>query len=74
MRTYIFTTREREAIEAFLRGELRATEHLLSQLRTRMKQFTRLRSDVELYLRFREAVSTLTAEKPLASRSIDKEP
>ena len=57
MRSYIFTPKEKRAIEAFLSGQLPVTDHLLSQVRTRMKQFTRLNSDVDLYLRLREAVS-----------------
>ena len=60
MRSYIFTPKEKRAIEAFLKGHLSATDHLLSQVRTRMKQFTRLSADVDLYVRFREAISALS--------------
>jgi hypothetical protein len=61
LRSYIFTPKERRAIEAFLEGKLKVTDHLLSQVRTRLKQFTRLRNDVELYIRLREAVATVSA-------------
>lgn len=60
MRSYIFTPKEKRAIEAFLEGHLPATDHLLSQVRTRMKQFARLSGDVDLYIRFRKAISTLS--------------
>ena len=55
MRSYIFTAKERVAIQAFLKGEIPITDHLLSQVRTRIKQFKGLRGDVEFYLRLREA-------------------
>jgi hypothetical protein len=58
MRSYIFTAKERKAIHAFLRGELPKTDHFLSQIRTRLKQFARLREDVDLYVRLSEAIST----------------
>jgi len=60
LRSYVFTPKEKRAIEAFLKGSLPATDHLLSQVRTRMKQFTRLSGDVDLYVRFREAIATLS--------------
>jgi hypothetical protein len=59
MRSYIFTSKEKAAVHAFLRGELSITSHLLSQVRTRLKQFDRLREDVDLYVRLAEAVSTV---------------
>ena len=55
MRSYIFTAKERTVINAFLKGEVPFTDHLLSQIRTRVKQFRGLSGDVELYLRLREA-------------------
>ncbi|MFZ7138224.1 MAG: hypothetical protein ACOWW1_07385 [archaeon] len=58
MRSYIFTPKERRAIQMFLDGELPASEHLLSQVRTRMKQFKTLADDVHLYALFREAITT----------------
>jgi hypothetical protein len=61
MRSYIFTAKEKAAVQAFLAGKLPATNHLLSQVRTRVKQFNRLREDVALYARLTEAVSTVSA-------------
>lgn len=61
MRSYIFTAKERKTIQAFLRGEVPITDHLLSQVRTRVKQFNRLADNVDLYVRLREAVSTASA-------------
>jgi hypothetical protein len=53
--------KERKAVKAFLDGSLPATDHLLSQVRTRMKQFTRLSEDIDLYIRLREAMTTISA-------------
>jgi hypothetical protein len=61
MRSYVFTRKEKAAIDAFLRGELPATDHFLSQIRTRLKGFSRLREDVDLYVRLAKAVSAVSA-------------
>ena len=58
MRAYIFTAKERKAVKAFLDGKIPITDHFLSQVRTRMKQFTVLTDDMELYVEFRKAVAT----------------
>jgi hypothetical protein len=60
MRKYIFTERERRIIEAYLSGA--TTKGVdIARLRYNLKVFKRLGEDVELYLRFREAVSAKSA-------------
>jgi hypothetical protein len=58
MRSYIFTKREREIIRSFLDGTVERDDPLLMVILSRIKGFTDLRSDVDLYVRLREAVST----------------
>lgn len=53
MRSYIFTSRERETIRMFLDGKIPVTNHLLSQIRTRVKKLKGLSGDVDLYLQLR---------------------
>jgi len=60
MRKYIFTERERRIIEAYLSGTTtRGVD--IARLRYNLKVFKRLSMDVDLYLRFREAVSAKLA-------------
>lgn len=59
MRYYIFTKRERRAIERFLAGDLPRNDPVLEQLRSRMKRFD-LSKDIDLYFRFRKTIPTLT--------------
>jgi hypothetical protein len=61
MKSYIFSPKERRAVEAFLAGKLGITDHFLSQIRTRTKQFTRLREDVDLYIQLRKAIAAVSA-------------
>ncbi len=56
MRKYIFTERERRIITAYLEG-VKTTGVDIGRLKYNLKVFERLREDVELYLRFREAVT-----------------
>ena len=60
MRYYIFTKRERQAIERFLDGELPRNDPVLEQLRSRMKRVD-LSRDIQLYFRFRETISAASA-------------
>lgn len=57
MRSYIFTERERQIIISFVEGRINARDRALSVILARFKGFTNLASDVNLYLRLREAVS-----------------
>jgi len=57
MRSYIFTPLERERIRRFLEGKVDSRDMVIAKLRFRVKTFKDLAGDVELYLRFREAVS-----------------
>jgi len=61
MRSYIFTSLERKRIKAFLKGELSAGDINIRKIRSRVKTFEALSGDVDLYVRFREAVSTVSA-------------
>jgi hypothetical protein len=61
MRSYIFPPLERERIVAFLNGEVSLSDISIKKIRFRVKTFEALRRDVDLYLRFREAISTVSA-------------
>jgi len=61
MRSYIFTSREREVISLFFRGQVGAGDPLISQIRWRMKNFKGLSGDVGLYLELRRR---FTESKP----------
>jgi len=61
MRSYIFTDKERALIKRLLDGEISVKDRAIHVLVSRIKHFERLASDVELYLRFREAVSAASA-------------
>jgi len=58
MRSYIFTERERRIIRGFLDGDVPRNDPGIQQLQSRVKSFTELSGDVDLYLKFREAMST----------------
>jgi len=60
MRSYIFTAKERETIAGFFSGEVRRGDDIMRQIVARLRSFQDLASDVELYLRLREAVSAKT--------------
>jgi len=57
VRSYIFTPLERERIQGFLDGKVPANDALIAKTRFRVRTFKDLARDVDLYLRFREAVS-----------------
>jgi hypothetical protein len=61
MRSYIFTEREKQVIISFVEGRIEARDRALSVILARLKGFTNLASDVNLYLRLRELVSTKSA-------------
>jgi len=52
LRSYIFTDRERRIVEALLRGE-RVSRVEVAKIKHRIRRFTQLSSDVELYLRLK---------------------
>jgi len=60
MRTYIFTVKERRIVEAWLKGES-VPAIKIAKLRWMVRHYERLREDVELYLRFRKAVTAKSA-------------
>jgi hypothetical protein len=61
MRSYIFTERERKIIQGFLSGKVKSGDPGFMVIVSRLKSFTDLAGDVELYLRLREAISTTSA-------------
>lgn len=60
MRTYIFTAKEREVINGFLEGKVKIGEDIMRQVVHRLRTFDDLRRDVDLYVRLREAITTIT--------------
>jgi hypothetical protein len=60
MRTYIFTAKERKAIRGFFEGSVSRDDSNLMTIIYRIKSFKDLATDVDLYARLREAVSTIT--------------
>jgi len=58
MRSYIFTPLERKRIKAFLNGEVSLSDISIKKIRFRVKSFEALSGDVNLYVRFREAIAT----------------
>ena len=65
MRSYIFTQRERRTIRGFLGNTVARDDPLLMVILTRVKGFTDLRGDVELYAALRKAVAADRAEPAL---------
>jgi hypothetical protein len=61
MRSYIFTERERRIVEAMLRGET-VSRLEVAKIRHRLRRFTRLRNDVDLYLALVKLTETETAK------------
>jgi len=57
MRSYIFTQKERKVIRSFLDGKVVLNDPALEVIRSRMKTFTELASDIALYAALRKAVS-----------------
>jgi hypothetical protein len=57
MRSYIFTERERRIIQGFLSGTVKGKDPGLMVIVSRLKSFSNLAKDVELYIRLREAIS-----------------
>jgi hypothetical protein len=57
MRSYIFTEREREIIRKFLKGEIPRNDPAVEQLRSRLKGFSELAADVDLYVKMKEETS-----------------
>jgi len=53
MRSYMFTEKERETINAFLRGQA-LPSLTIARLKHRIRSFKQLESDVELYLKIRQ--------------------
>jgi hypothetical protein len=54
MRSYIFTAREREVIQAFLEGRIPETGKDIGMIRLRIRTFRNLSSDINLYLKLRQ--------------------
>ncbi|MBN1245498.1 hypothetical protein JXA31_07890 [Candidatus Bathyarchaeota archaeon] len=61
MRTYIFTKSERQTIINFLIGTINRSDPNLMVIISRIKSFSDLSHDIDLYARLREAVTTNTA-------------
>jgi hypothetical protein len=58
LRSYIFTPTERGSIELFLDGKIRGSDARVAHILSRMRSFTELSKDIDLYLRLRKAVTT----------------
>jgi hypothetical protein len=61
MRSYIFTTRERQVIRSFLDSGVKRDDPLLMVVLSRIKGFKNLAMDIELYRRLTEAVAATSA-------------
>jgi len=60
MRSYIFTPLERKRIRAFLDGKVSSSDISIKKIRFRVRTFETLSGDVEIYIRFREAIATVS--------------
>jgi len=60
LRTYVFTKREERIVKTFLSGG-KVDSMDIARIRHMVRSFSRLASDVQLYLRLREAISTVSA-------------
>jgi hypothetical protein len=61
MRTYIFTKKERAAIRGFFNGSIARSDPAIMNIISRIRNFGDLASDVEVYVKMREAISTRPA-------------
>jgi len=61
MRSYIFTSKERKVIEGFFAGRVKLGDDIMRQIVARLRGFTDLASDIDLYVRLRKAVATTPA-------------
>jgi hypothetical protein len=61
MRSYIFTKKERQIINAFYAGKVVIGDDIMRQVVHRLRTFKDLKRDVELYARLTEAVSATSA-------------
>jgi hypothetical protein len=61
MYSRIFTPKEREVINRFFKGEVRAGDDIMRQIVYRIRLFEDLARDVELYCKLRKAISTVSA-------------
>jgi hypothetical protein len=57
MYSRIFTPKEREVINRFFEGEVRAGDDIMRQIVYRIRLFEDLARDVELYTKLRKAIS-----------------
>lgn len=64
MRSYIFTAREREVIQAFLKGKIPATGKAIGMIRLRVRTFSKLAGDVDLYLALKRRFAESKTAKP----------
>jgi hypothetical protein len=58
MRSYIFTRKEREAVNGFFTGKVKLGDDIMRQIVSRLRSFDDLSGDVELYARLRKAIET----------------
>jgi len=61
MRSYVFTKAERTVVKRFLNHEVDRTDSRVQVILSRLKAFTDLAADIDLYVRLREAVATRPA-------------
>jgi hypothetical protein len=61
MRSYIFTEKERALIKSFFEGKIGLKDRSLHVILSRVRHFQALSSDVNIYLRLRKAVATVSA-------------
>jgi len=54
MRSYIFTEMERRVISRFFDGLLTESETNMAKIKHRVKRYSQLERDVELYLKLKE--------------------
>jgi len=61
MRSYIFTPRERNVIGRFFEGKAKLGDDIMRQIALRIRAFEDLASDIDLYLKLREAIAAASA-------------
>jgi hypothetical protein len=61
MYSRIFTPKEREVINRFFKGEVRAGDDIMRQIVYRIRLFEDLARDVELYIKLRKTISATSA-------------
>jgi len=57
MRSYIFTVKERDAINRFFEGKAKIGDDIMREIVWRLRSFKDLAGDVELYVRLTRSIA-----------------